>query len=162
MNNFNILSKFCRKCRFCKTRFAKACSLIYTCFHPLPDRVRRADRACEMTVWLYILSGLVAICTVILYAGLLPFEGIAYHTLWCSRFCHNDHTATAQPTKDPNSSWDQLYHLGGNSPWIPKTSGIISSNVSAPENCRVDQVHMVGAARPFDSTSLSDRFFLSL
>lgn len=41
-------------------------------------------------------------------------------------------------------AWDQLYHLGGNSPWIPKLDGVVTTDVTAPAGCRVDQVHMVG------------------
>lgn len=41
--------------------------------------------------------------------------------------------------------WDLFYHLGGNGPWIPRGDGLGYSNTSIPEDCSVDQVHMVRA-----------------
>ena len=40
-------------------------------------------------------------------------------------------------------SWDILYHMGGNGPWIPNVHGI-EGGIEPPAKCRVDQVHMVG------------------
>jgi len=40
--------------------------------------------------------------------------------------------------------WNIFYHQGGNSPWIPKISGIVQGGIEPPAGCRVDQVHMVG------------------
>lgn len=42
-------------------------------------------------------------------------------------------------------NWDILYHLGGNGPWIPKVDGIYGDELSIPEGCHIEQVHMVGA-----------------
>ena len=48
--------------------------------------------------------------------------------------------------------WDVLRHMGGNSPWIQKTEGIVNgSSIDVLPGCRVDQVHMVGCALYFSS-----------
>ncbi|EXJ86519.1 hypothetical protein A1O3_03470 [Capronia epimyces CBS 606.96] len=39
--------------------------------------------------------------------------------------------------------WDLFYHLGGNGPWIPKIDGIGYSDALLPEECSVDQVHVL-------------------
>jgi hypothetical protein len=60
-------------------------------------------------------------------------------------FSQSDHHAS--PVEDGQSSgqtWNILYHLGGNSPWIPKLDGLIESDISPPPSCKVEQVHMVG------------------
>jgi hypothetical protein len=41
--------------------------------------------------------------------------------------------------------WNILYHLGGNGPWIPKTDGPFGDDLSIPEGCQIEQVHVVGA-----------------
>lgn len=38
------------------------------------------------------------------------------------------------------------YRLGGYGPFVAKTEGIVK-NATLPDNCLVDQVHMVSAAR---------------
>ncbi|KAF2157064.1 phosphoglycerate mutase-like protein [Myriangium duriaei CBS 260.36] len=43
----------------------------------------------------------------------------------------------------PTKPWNILYHLGGNSPWIPKTTNIIASAALPPPGCHVEQVHML-------------------
>jgi hypothetical protein len=45
------------------------------------------------------------------------------------------------PSGEP---WSILYHLGGNSPWIPKINGIVADGIDPPAGCKVEQVHMVG------------------
>ncbi|KAI4721719.1 phosphoglycerate mutase-like protein [Aureobasidium sp. EXF-10727] len=50
-----------------------------------------------------------------------------------------------------NEEWDILYHLGGNGPWIPKVDGIFGDELSVPEGCQIEQVHMVGAFQSFCS-----------
>lgn len=40
--------------------------------------------------------------------------------------------------------WDDLRHLGGNSPWIRKTRGVLNDTAAElPAGCIVDQVHMM-------------------
>jgi hypothetical protein len=46
-----------------------------------------------------------------------------------------------------NDDWNILYHLGGNGPWIPKVDGPFGDDLSIPEGCRIEQVHMVGATQ---------------
>lgn len=43
----------------------------------------------------------------------------------------------------PQDNWDLHYHLGGNGPWIHKTSMILTEDVSLPEGCSAEQVHMM-------------------
>jgi len=43
----------------------------------------------------------------------------------------------------PSKGWNLLYHLGGNSPWIPKIDGIVDGGIDPPKGCTVDMVHMV-------------------
>ncbi len=43
-------------------------------------------------------------------------------------------------TKD----WNILYHLGGNGPWVEKTVDVVEGGIAVPQNCEVEQVHMVG------------------
>ena len=40
-------------------------------------------------------------------------------------------------------SFNILYHLGGNGPWVPKVSGVAGDGILRPAGCRVEQVHMV-------------------
>lgn len=47
--------------------------------------------------------------------------------------------------------WDILYHLGGNGPWIPKVDGPFGDELSLPEGCKIEQVHMVGTILRFPS-----------
>ena len=46
--------------------------------------------------------------------------------------------------KEP--AWNVFYHLGGNGPWIPKVRGVVNDTIDPPQQCKIDQVHMVGAA----------------
>jgi hypothetical protein len=63
----------------------------------------------------------------------------------------------------PEDTWNLFYHLGGNGPWIQKHTTYGSVDDSLPENCRVDQVHMVGKAPwslrawPLTATDVSPR-----
>ncbi|KAI5809992.1 histidine phosphatase superfamily [Peziza echinospora] len=43
----------------------------------------------------------------------------------------------------PSKGWNLLYHLGGNSPWIPKIDGIVDGGIDPPKGCTVDMVHMM-------------------
>ncbi|EME49871.1 hypothetical protein DOTSEDRAFT_20276 [Dothistroma septosporum NZE10] len=53
-------------------------------------------------------------------------------------------------------TWDVLRHLGGNSPWIRKTRGVLDDSAAEiPAECAIDQVHMMsrhGARYPTYST----------
>lgn len=39
--------------------------------------------------------------------------------------------------------FDVRYHLGGYSPWIQKKTGVLQGDTRLPEECVVDQVHMM-------------------
>ncbi|KAF2847723.1 phosphoglycerate mutase-like protein [Plenodomus tracheiphilus IPT5] len=39
--------------------------------------------------------------------------------------------------------WNILYHLGGNGPWIEKITDVVEGGVAVPEDCVVEQVHMI-------------------
>lgn len=52
-----------------------------------------------------------------------------------------------QGFKDAEKPWNIMYHMGGNSPWIPKLSGIVDGGIEPSAGCRVEQVHMVGGHR---------------
>ncbi|KAK1812053.1 hypothetical protein LTR12_013555 [Friedmanniomyces endolithicus] len=45
-------------------------------------------------------------------------------------------------TAPDDDTWDIRYHLGSNSPWIPKVSGTVDGGIEPPAGCVVDQVHM--------------------
>ena len=45
------------------------------------------------------------------------------------------------------SSWDILYHLGGNGPWIQMLDGVVERDIAPPTGCQVEQVHMVSWER---------------
>ncbi|KAK1065412.1 hypothetical protein LTR74_007938 [Friedmanniomyces endolithicus] len=54
----------------------------------------------------------------------------------------HDPPECSKPAPD-DETWDIRYHLGGNSPWIPKVSGTLDGGIEPPLGCVVDQVHMV-------------------
>jgi hypothetical protein len=95
-----------------------------------------------MVQWLILLSSLGAIFGALLYAQ--PQHLLAdWTSLWSS--AHplvqgDDHVNATNVTSD----WNLLYHLGGNSPWIAKVSGVVDeTSIDPPAGCRIDQVHMV-------------------
>lgn len=47
-------------------------------------------------------------------------------------------------SKPASKEWNVLQHLGGNGPWIEKSSENHGSSIAPPEGCSVDQVHLVG------------------
>ncbi|KAK3629126.1 hypothetical protein LTR56_018247 [Elasticomyces elasticus] len=58
--------------------------------------------------------------------------------------------------------WDIRYHMGGNSPWIPKTDGTVDGNIDPPLGCRIDQVHMMARHAERYPTTLSGIRMLEL
>lgn len=55
-----------------------------------------------------------------------------------------------------SEDWNLLHHLGGNGPWIPKTTNVVDGGIDAPAGCRIEQIHMVGRCRRIEmSTKLS-------
>ena len=55
----------------------------------------------------------------------------------------------SQPDTDPTEREAEFlfYHLGGNSPWISKRRDSVGDASSPPENCNVEQVHMVSSRK---------------
>lgn len=45
--------------------------------------------------------------------------------------------------RNATRKWNVMEHLGGNSPWIRKRSGVASGVIHTPSGCQVEQVHMV-------------------
>lgn len=73
---------------------------------------------------------------------LLPHSGS-----WNTWF-HPQRSAVPHPNSSRNreSGWNLLYHLGGYGPWVEKVDGIsaVSKNTLAPPvGCVVDQIHVV-------------------
>lgn len=83
-----------------------------------------------------------------LLLGLYRLDITAVDALWLLDSHTNDQTPLSA-VRQVNGSvgaeqdWDILYHQGGNSPWIPKINGTITTDPSPPPGCRVEQVHMV-------------------
>lgn len=46
------------------------------------------------------------------------------------------------PQRIVSPVWDLRYHLGGNSPWIPKVDGVVDGGIEVPLGCSVDQAVM--------------------
>ncbi|KAK5725798.1 hypothetical protein LTR15_003988 [Elasticomyces elasticus] len=58
--------------------------------------------------------------------------------------------------------WDIRYHMGGNSPWIPKINGTIAGGIDPPLGCRIDQVHVMARHAERYPTTLSGIRMLEL
>jgi hypothetical protein len=61
-----------------------------------------------------------------------------------SKWTHPQIVVTNTTTHE---EWNILYHLGGNGPWIPKVDGPFADDLSIPEGCKIEQVHMVGVTQ---------------
>jgi len=57
--------------------------------------------------------------------------------------------SSANLVANTERQWNIFYHMGGNSPWIPKLRDTENGGIKPPAGCHVDQVHMVG----FNSSS---------
>ena len=73
------------------------------------------------------------------------FDGLHKQITMLSRWIgcrplRDEGTRTSDSSRD---SWNILYHLGGNGPWIPKVDGVIKGGVAPPAGCKVEQIHMV-------------------
>jgi len=42
-----------------------------------------------------------------------------------------------------DEDWNLYEHLGGNGPWIQKRNGVVANDTTPPDDCTVQQVHMV-------------------
>ncbi|KAK5723002.1 hypothetical protein LTR17_014052 [Elasticomyces elasticus] len=68
----------------------------------------------------------------------------------------------SKPAATEKENWDIRYHMGGNSPWIPKTDGTVDGNIDPPPGCRIDQVHMMARHAERYPTTLSGIRMLEL
>lgn len=97
-----------------------------------------------------LLSISLAVVAVALYLGLQP--ELSWLTLMHDQF-HMISSKWNHPqvsvVSTTHENWDILYHLGGNGPWIPKVDGVYGDELSIPEGCHIEQVHMVGAIQLF-------------
>ena len=59
-----------------------------------------------------------------------------------NKWTHSQNLVNHNTTQE---DWNILYHLGGNGPWIPKVDGPFGDELSVPEGCKIEQVHVVGA-----------------
>lgn len=88
----------------------------------------------------------IAVAAAGIYIGLQqehPWVALIYGYLdvITSKWTHPQVLANHNTT---NGDWNILYHLGGNGPWIPKVDGPFGDELSVPEGCKIEQVHMVG------------------
>lgn len=81
----------------------------------------------------------------------LPYQLSPFTASWSSWFYPNawvDSEASSQRAGRIDQSWNILYHLGGNGPWIQKIDGVVRDGIGPPKDCTVEQVHMVGWNTP--------------
>ena len=71
----------------------------------------------------------------------LFYSRVPYTSSWQSWWHPNRRSGSNQ--KIIEKRWNLLYHLGGNGPWIEKKDGTVDGGIGPPENCLVEQVHMV-------------------
>lgn len=88
----------------------------------------------------------IAIAAAGIYIGLqqdYPWVALIHNYLdvVTSKWTHPQDLANHNTTHE---DWNILYHLGGNGPWIPKVDGPLGDELSVPEGCKIEQVHMVG------------------
>ncbi len=85
-----------------------------------------------MMAWLGLSAAVAAICAICLSPIGLYASG--------------NHDAAQQSVLNfvpEGKAWNIFEHLGGNSPWFPKTHDIVSAELEPPGDCYIDQVHMV-------------------
>lgn len=96
-----------------------------------------------MASWLLSLSAVAGLLALLLYSQKdVLYVYTSHSATWLGLPCKAllGHLVIGSGATD---AWNQLYHLGGNSPWIPKINAIVDTSLYAPAGCRIDQVHMV-------------------
>ncbi|KAL6710649.1 hypothetical protein ACN47E_007706 [Coniothyrium glycines] len=84
-----------------------------------------------------------------MHTGSLEYEcaGKPHHSTWSS-WWHPERSEgtlkdSAQGAGAITKDWNILYHLGGNGPWVEKVIDVTDGGIAVPENCVVEQVHMM-------------------
>jgi len=100
-----------------------------------------------MATWLLIFSAMAGLLALLLYSHeVVAYAYTSYFLAWLQSRWHP--AAGGLPVRTGvTEPWNQLYHLGGNSPWIQKVDGVVNGSLDVPTGCRIDQVHMVGHER---------------
>ena len=84
-----------------------------------------------------------------LHTGYLEYEcaGKPHHSSWGSWWHpqRNDGSIfeRGQGAGATTKDWNILYHLGGNGPWVEKVIDVVEDGIAVPEDCEVEQVHMM-------------------
>jgi acid phosphatase len=69
-------------------------------------------------------------------------QGTPWSGNW--RTWSNHHEATRPSASQPSGEvWNILHHLGGNGPWIENIHEAAATSYDIPDNCSIDQVHLV-------------------
>lgn len=94
---------------------------------------------------------LIAVAAAGIYVGLqqeYPFVAVMHDYLDAvtSKWTHPQVPVNHNTAQE---DWNILYHLAGNGPWIPKVDGPFGDELSVPEGCKIEQVHMVGVILRF-------------
>lgn len=78
------------------------------------------------------------------HSGYFEYEcaGKPHHASWDS-WWHPQRRSSEQGAGALTKDWNILYHLGGNGPWVEKVHNVVEGGVAVPEECRVEQVHMM-------------------
>ena len=73
--------------------------------------------------------------------------GKPHHSTWASWWHPSDSGRTpassSHGTGAITKDWNILYHLGGNGPCVEKVIDGAYGGIAVPENCEVEQIHMV-------------------
>lgn len=88
-----------------------------------------------------------------LHFGYFEYEcaGRPHHSSWGSWWHPHRSDGTLKEHRQGAGAitkhWNILYHLGGNGPWVEKVIDVVPGGIAVPEDCQVEQVHMVGPRR---------------
>ncbi|WPG97772.1 Hypothetical protein R9X50_00055300 [Acrodontium crateriforme] len=103
-----------------------------------------------MSLWKVALAIVGAILSFILYENRFDLCELPVLRNGCARSANH------------SVAWKVLHHQGGNSPWFRKTDGVVDESYLPPNNCRVDQVHMISRHAERYPTLLSGSRMLEL
>jgi len=91
----------------------------------------------------------IAVAAAGIYLGLqqeFPWVALVHNHLDAimNTWTHSENLVNRNTTQE---DWNILYHLGGNGPWIPKVEGPFGDELSVPQGCKIEQVHVVRATQ---------------